>query len=45
VFVAGLSKWGDPRAGLLAGRAWQIARPKVCRDLGLSAHPGPDLVA
>jgi hypothetical protein len=43
VFVPGLTKWGDPRAGLLAGRAWQIARPQVCRDLGLSVHPGPDL--
>ncbi|MEU7749343.1 Tn3 family transposase [Nonomuraea sp. NPDC049158] len=42
VFVPGLPKWGDPTAGLLAGPAWERARAKVCRDLGLSAEPGAD---
>ncbi|WP_431918861.1 hypothetical protein [Nonomuraea jabiensis] len=42
VFVPGLPKWGDPTAGLLAGPAWDKARAKVCRDLGLSAEPGAD---
>jgi TnpA family transposase len=43
VFVPGLRKWGDPRAGLLAGQAWQTSRAQVCRDLSLSPEPGPDL--
>ncbi len=43
VFVPGLRKWGDPRAGLLAGEAWARARPQVCRDLDLSSEPGVDV--
>lgn len=43
IFVPGLSKWGDPTAGLLDGTAWGKARPQVCRDLGLSPNPGVDL--
>jgi TnpA family transposase len=43
VFVPGLRKWGDPRAGLLEGEAWEKARPQVCRDLDLSPEPGVDV--
>jgi TnpA family transposase len=43
VFVPGLRKWGDPRAGLLAGEAWERARPQVCRDLDLHPEPGVDV--
>lgn len=43
VFVPGLRKWGDPTAGLLAGEAWEKARPNICRDLSLSPQPGVDV--
>lgn len=43
VFVPGLRKWGDPRAGLLDGEAWARARPQVCRDLDLTPEPGVDV--
>ncbi|MGH3833795.1 MAG: Tn3 family transposase [Pseudonocardiaceae bacterium] len=43
VFVPGLRKWGDPTAGLLHGAAWDKAREPICRDLGLSPEPGPDI--
>jgi TnpA family transposase len=43
VFVPGLRKWGDPRAGLLDGEAWDKARGQVCRDLDLSPEPGVDV--
>jgi len=43
VFVPGLRKWGDPRAGLLEGEAWERARPQVCRELDLSPEPGADV--
>ncbi|MCW2917316.1 MAG: tnpA [Actinomycetia bacterium] len=40
--MPGLQKWGDPTAGLLSGEAWEKARPKICRDLGLTEQPGVD---
>ncbi|WNE93892.1 hypothetical protein PS467_00315 [Streptomyces luomodiensis] len=43
VFVPGLDKWGDPRKALLQDDAWENARTRVCRSLGLSAKPGVDL--
>lgn len=43
VFVPGLRRWGDPRAGLLDGEAWEKARPQVCRDLDLSPEAGVDV--
>ncbi|MFC9431037.1 hypothetical protein [Streptomyces sp. NPDC056987] len=43
VFVPGLDKWGDPRKALLQDDAWENARTRVCRSLGLSEKPGVDL--
>jgi hypothetical protein len=43
VFVPGLRKWGDPRAGLLTGETWEKARGQVCRELDLSPEPGTDV--
>ncbi|MFD8396610.1 Tn3 family transposase [Streptomyces sp. NPDC059680] len=43
VFVPGLDKWGDPRRALLQDTAWESARTRVCRSLGLSEKPGVDL--
>ncbi|MGW0969979.1 Tn3 family transposase [Streptomyces sp. NPDC002516] len=43
VFVPGLDKWGDPRKALLQDAAWENARTRVCRSLGLSEKPGADL--
>jgi len=34
VFVTPSERWGDPRAKLLDGAAWQAARPQICRALG-----------
>lgn len=39
VFVPQSERWGDPRAKLLQGAAWETARPQVCRTLG--RHPTP----
>ena len=41
VFARNCSKWGDPRAKLLAGEAWEQAKPTVLASLGLPA--GVDL--
>lgn len=43
MFVPGLDKWDDPRKALLQDAAWENARTRVCRSLGLSAKPGVDL--
>jgi TnpA family transposase len=43
LFVAPSRRWGDPRAKLLQGAAWEAARPAVCRILGRSAAPDADL--
>jgi hypothetical protein len=43
VFMPGLRRWGDPRAGLLDGEAWEKARGQVCRDLDLDPEPGVDV--
>lgn len=45
VFVPGSSRWADPRAKLLAGLAWEAAKPAVCQTLGRSPTPEPDLAA
>ena len=37
-------RFADPRIGLLAGSAWEAARPSICRTLGLSTD-GPAEVA
>jgi len=41
LFVSPSLRWGDPRAKLLQGDAWNSARPTVCRTLDL--HPTPQL--
>ncbi len=43
VFVKASRRWRDPRAQLLAGDEWQAARSWVCRSLGRSADPEPEL--
>lgn len=39
VFARNSSKWGDPRAKLLAGEAWQAAKPTVLAG-GVRCRPG-----
>jgi TnpA family transposase len=34
VFVTPSERWGDPRAKLLHGAAWEADRPRVCQILG-----------
>ena len=36
LFAAPSLRYADPRLGLLAGPAWESARPAICRTLGLS---------
>jgi TnpA family transposase len=43
LFVPRSQRWGDPRAKLLHGPAWEAARPAVCRTLGRSPTPDVDL--
>jgi len=45
VFVTPSWRYGDPRSGLLSGPEWEVARPIVCRSLGLTSDPQPTLVA
>ncbi|MEU4359422.1 Tn3 family transposase [Streptomyces virginiae] len=45
VFAKNSSKWGDPRAKLLAGQAWQQARPTVLASLNLPGEAGGHLAA
>ncbi|MFD4190516.1 Tn3 family transposase [Amycolatopsis thermoflava] len=40
IFAVNSSKWGDPRAKLLTGKAWTTAKPVVLSSLGLP--PAPD---
>jgi Tn3 transposase DDE domain len=39
VFVSPSDRWGDPRAKLLQGEAWESARAQVCRTLGRESTP------
>lgn len=43
IFAANSSKWGDPRAKLLAGDAWTSAKPMVLASLGLPEDPAEHL--
>jgi hypothetical protein len=43
IFVTPSERWGDPRAKLLQGQAWEAARSHVCRTLNLSATAEPEL--
>nr|WP_308315282.1 Tn3 family transposase [Streptomyces sp. ISL-100] len=45
VFAKKSSKWGDPRAKLLASQAWEQAKPTVLASLGLPAGAGEHLAA
>ena len=38
-------RWGDPRLKLLQGAQWEATRPQVCRALGRSESPEPELCA
>ncbi len=43
IFVPGSRRWGDPRAHLLQGAAWERVRATVCQSLGRSLTPQPEL--
>jgi TnpA family transposase len=43
VFVEPSERWGDPRAKLLSGAAWESQRGQVCRTLGRSTDPHAEL--
>ncbi len=45
VFAEGSERWGDPRARLLSGDAWEAARHQTCRALGLSPDPWAEIGA
>ncbi|MFF8289056.1 hypothetical protein ACF068_07465 [Streptomyces sp. NPDC016309] len=45
VFAQNSSKWGDPRAKLLDGDAWDQAKPTVLASLNLPAETGEHLAA
>ncbi len=43
VFVGESVRWGDPRAKLLTGQAWETARPTICHSLGRKAESKMEL--
>lgn len=45
VYVTRSERWGDPRAKLLQGGAWEAARPQVCRTLQREVHAETELKA
>lgn len=45
LFAKNSSKWGDPRAKLLDGEAWEQVRPTVLASLNLPGEPGEHLAA
>ncbi|WP_331736650.1 Tn3 family transposase (plasmid) [Streptomyces canus] len=45
VFAKNSSKWGDPRAKLLDGEAWEQVRPIVLASLNLPGEAGEHLAA
>nr|WP_258539662.1 Tn3 family transposase [Streptomyces ipomoeae] len=45
VFAKNSSKWGDPRAKLRDGEAWEQVRPTVLASLNLPGEPGEHLAA
>ncbi|GAA5052436.1 Tn3 family transposase [Streptomyces similanensis] len=45
VFAKNSSKWGDPRAKLLDGEAWEQVRPTVLASLNLPGEAGEHLAA
>jgi hypothetical protein len=45
VFVSKSLRWGDPRAKLLQGEAWESSRSAVCRTLNLEPTPLAEIEA
>ncbi|MFC4016240.1 Tn3 family transposase [Nonomuraea purpurea] len=45
IFARNSSRWGDPRAKLLADHAWELARPKVLASLNLPGRAEEHLKA
>jgi TnpA family transposase len=45
IFVTRSERWGDPRVKLWQGAQWEAMRPQVCRALGRSESPEPELQA
>lgn len=43
VFVTPSIRYADPRLGMLEGKAWEMARPQVCRTFSRSADGRADL--
>ena len=43
LFVSQGERWSNPRAKLLKGKAWELARASVCRTLELNPQPEPEL--
>jgi TnpA family transposase len=43
VFVTPSARWGDPRAKLLQGAAWEAVRPQLARTLGRALDPQAEL--
>ncbi|MFD4916996.1 Tn3 family transposase [Streptomyces virginiae] len=43
IFAVGASRWGDLRAALLSGEAWEEASPALLTSLGLPGSPEPYL--
>lgn len=43
VFARGADRWGDPRAHLLSGPAWEVTRERVLTALELEAEPAGHL--
>jgi hypothetical protein len=43
LFMVPSERWGDPRAQLLTGQAWEAQRVPVCRTLGRAETPEPEL--
>lgn len=39
VFVTESTRWSDPRANLLTGKAWESVRPTICQSLGRKVEP------
>ena len=43
IFVSPSVRWGNPRAKLLQGEAWESMRAQVCRTLNLQVTPEPEI--
>lgn len=43
IYVPQSSRWGDPRAKLLQGEAWERVRATVCQSLGCSPTAASEL--